>query len=140
MSRSIRAGSPSPAGATWDGAGVNFSLFSTHATRVKLCLFDAQGRSEVGRIELPDYTDEMWHGYVPDLPAGTVYGYRVHGPYEPEAGQQWRRRDAKDGVGAVADGVPTPQQEGEGNSRADRALRLRGVDGGRVWRSARGGA
>jgi pullulanase/glycogen debranching enzyme len=50
---------------------------------VALCLFDAHGRSEVARIELPDCTDEMWHGYVPDLPPGTACGYRVHAPYEP---------------------------------------------------------
>ena len=70
-------------------AGVNFSLFSAHATRVELCLFDAAGRVEVERIELPEFTDEIWHGYVEGLGPGTVYGYRVHGPYQPEAGHRF---------------------------------------------------
>src|SRR4051812_12964208 len=85
----IHAGSPHPRGATWDGAGVNFCLFSAHATRVELCLFDAGGSVEVQRIELPQFTDETWHGYVEGLHPGTVYGYRVHGPYEPEAGHRF---------------------------------------------------
>jgi glycogen operon protein len=89
MPRTIREGSPSPPGATWDGGGVNFSLFSTNATRVQLCLFDQTGAHEVERIDLPGYTDEMWHGYVPDVGPGTVYGYRVDGPYDPEAGHRF---------------------------------------------------
>jgi glycogen operon protein len=80
---------PHPRGATWDGRGTNFSLFSTHATKVELCLFDADGNKEVERIELPEYTDEIWHGYVTDLHPGTIYGYRVHGPYEPEQGHRF---------------------------------------------------
>ena len=68
-------------GAAWDGKGVNFALFSAHATRVELCLFDADGERETGRMELPEYRDETWHGYVPELGPGTVYGFRVHGPY-----------------------------------------------------------
>src|SRR4029453_7416481 len=89
MPISIRPGSPSPPGAVWDGAGVNFSLFSTHATGVELCIFDRDAQTEIARVNLPDYTDEMWHGYVPDLGPGTIYGYRVHGPYEPEAGHRF---------------------------------------------------
>src|SRR5216684_3150784 len=85
----IREGLPHPLGATWDGLGVNFALFSAHATKVELCLFDATGRREVERIEMPEYTDEVWHGYLRDLPAGAVYGYRVHGPYEPDAGHRF---------------------------------------------------
>ncbi|WP_448191948.1 glycogen debranching protein GlgX [Azospirillum sp. sgz301742] len=80
---------PYPLGATWDGLGVNFALFSANATRVELCLFDREGRRELERIELPEYTDEVWHGYVPDARPGTVYGYRVHGPYEPRAGHRF---------------------------------------------------
>ncbi len=85
----IREGSPYPRGATWDGAGTNFAVFSAHATKVEVCLFDDSGREEVQRIVLPEYTDQIWHGYVPDLLPGTLYGYRVHGPYEPEAGHRF---------------------------------------------------
>ncbi|MET0659899.1 MAG: glycogen debranching protein GlgX [Steroidobacteraceae bacterium] len=85
----LREGLPHPRGATWDGKGVNFSLFSAHATKVELCLFDGDGKRELERIELPEYTDEIWHGYVPDIGPGTVYGYRVHGPYEPEQGHRF---------------------------------------------------
>ncbi|GEP11080.1 glycogen debranching protein GlgX [Methylobacterium gnaphalii] len=90
VSRSrIREGSPHPRGATWDGLGVNFALFSAHATKVELCLFDDAGEREIERIELPEYTDEVWHGYLPDARPGTIYGYRVHGPYEPTAGHRF---------------------------------------------------
>ena len=82
----LREGSPNPLGATWTGLGVNFALFSATATKVELCLFDDQGLRELDRVELPEYTDEVWHGFVPDARPGTVYGYRVHGPYEPDAG------------------------------------------------------
>jgi glycogen operon protein len=82
----VREGSPQPQGATWDGLGVNFALFSAHATKVELCLFDDAGQKELERIELPEYTNEMWHGYLPDARPGTIYGYRVHGPYEPKSG------------------------------------------------------
>jgi glycogen operon protein len=85
----VCSGTPQPQGATSDGAGVNFSLFSAHATKVELCLFDASGREEVERIELPEFTDEIWHGYVEDVAPGTIYGYRVHGPYQPEAGHRF---------------------------------------------------
>jgi glycogen operon protein len=76
-------------GAAWDGAGVNFSLFSAHATMVELCLFDATGERELERIALPEYTDEIWHGYLEGAAPGLVYGYRVHGPYEPERGHRF---------------------------------------------------
>jgi len=82
-------GTPSPQGATWDGVGVNFTLFSANATKVELCLFDATGEHEVRRLDLPEYTDEVWHGYLPDAGPGTVYAYRVHGPYQPEAGHRF---------------------------------------------------
>ena len=85
----IREGRPFPLGATWDGLGVNFALFSAHATKVELCLFDADGRRELQRIELPEFTDEVWHGYLPDARPGTVYGYRVHGPYDPASGHRF---------------------------------------------------
>jgi len=85
----ISEGLPFPLGATWDGLGVNFALFSANATRVELCLFDPAGKQEISRIELPEYTDEVWHGYLPDARPGTVYGYRVYGPYAPDAGHRF---------------------------------------------------
>ncbi len=85
----ISEGLPDPPGATWDGLGVNFSLFSAHANKVELCLFDERGEKELERIELPEYTNERFHGYLPDARSGTIYGYRVHGPYEPEAGHRF---------------------------------------------------
>ena len=85
----ITEGLPYPLGATWDGLGVNFALFSANATKVELCLFDARGERELERIELPEYTDEVWHGYLPDARPGTVYAYRVHGPYDPENGHRF---------------------------------------------------
>ncbi|WP_027134971.1 glycogen debranching protein GlgX [Geminicoccus roseus] len=85
----IKEGLPYPKGATWDGRGVNFALFSAHATKVELCLFDAAGKKELQRIELPEYTNQIWHGYLPDVRPGDIYGYRVHGPYEPEAGHRF---------------------------------------------------
>ena len=85
----ISEGRPFPLGATWDGLGVNFAIFSAHATKVELCLFDETGDTELERIELPEYTDEVWHGYLPTARPGTVYGYRVHGPYEPDAGHRF---------------------------------------------------
>ncbi|MCU1325845.1 MAG: glycogen debranching enzyme [Bryobacterales bacterium] len=85
----IKEGSPHPRGSTWDGAGTNFSVFSGHATKVEVCLFDESGQQELQRIALPEYTDQVWHGYLPAVRPGTLYGYRVHGPYEPEAGHRF---------------------------------------------------
>ena len=85
----ILEGQPQPLGATWDGLGVNFALFSAHATKVELCLFDDRGEHQIECIELPEYTDEVWHGYLRDLRPNAVYAYRVHGPYEPEAGHRF---------------------------------------------------
>ncbi|GAB7125989.1 glycogen debranching protein GlgX [Silvimonas sp. JCM 19000] len=82
-------GNPGPRGATWDGKGVNFALFSAHATKVELCIFDETGSKEIERIELPEFTDEVWHGYLPDVGPGLVYGYRVYGPYDPENGHRF---------------------------------------------------
>src|SRR5215213_8556486 len=85
----LNEGLPFPLGATWDGLGVNFALFSAHATKVELCLFDEAGQVELERIELPEYTNEVWHGYLPEARPGTVYGYRVHGPYDPNQGHRF---------------------------------------------------
>ncbi|MFL5043228.1 MAG: glycogen debranching enzyme GlgX, partial [Xanthobacteraceae bacterium] len=85
----VTEGMPHPLGATWDGRGANFALFSAHAKKVELCLFDPQGRRELERIALPERTDDIWHGHVPDASPGQLYGYRVHGPYEPEQGHRF---------------------------------------------------
>ena len=85
----IREGLPYPIGAAWDGKGVNFALFSANATKVDLCLFDAAGETELERVALPEYTDQIFHGFLPDVAPGQVYGYRVHGPYEPDAGHRF---------------------------------------------------
>ena len=82
-------GKPYPLGATWDGQGVNFALFSEHGEKVELCLFDPQGRRETARIALPEHTDQVWHGYLPEARPGLLYGYRVHGPYLPEEGHRF---------------------------------------------------
>ncbi len=79
-----------PLGATWDGSGVNFALFSEHATAVEVCLFDSAGaQTESQRLTLPRRTDNVWHGYVPGIGPGQLYGYRVHGPYDPGQGHQF---------------------------------------------------
>jgi glycogen operon protein len=85
----IREGLPFPLGANWDGLGVNFAIFSANATKVELCLFDSTGEEELERIELPEYTDEIFHGYLPDAHPGLVYGYRVYGPYDPKNGHRF---------------------------------------------------
>ncbi|HEX8722062.1 MAG TPA: glycogen debranching protein GlgX [Pyrinomonadaceae bacterium] len=83
-------GQPYPLGATWDGAGVNFALFSEHATGVELCLFDAgDDARETARVRLAERTDLVWHAYLPEARPGQLYGYRVHGPYEPQAGHRF---------------------------------------------------
>ncbi len=85
----IWPGAPHPLGATWDGYGVNFALFSANAEKVELCLFEPSGQREIERIILPEYTDEVWHGYLPDVLPGQLYGYRVHGPYDPARGHRF---------------------------------------------------
>ncbi len=106
----VTEGLPHPLGATWDGLGVNFALFSANATKVELCLFNAEGTRELERIELPEYTDEVWHGYLPDARPGTIYGYRVHGPYDPDAGHRFNPNKllldpyAKGHLGTLTDG------------------------------------
>lgn len=88
----LQPGQPWPLGAHYDGMGTNFAVFSAHATRMELCLFDASGRHEQARLELPQRNDEIWHGYLPHSPAEIVYGYRAHGPYEPAKGHRFNPR------------------------------------------------
>ncbi len=82
-------GSPDRCGATWDGEGVNFALYSGHAEAVELCVFDAAGRRELQRIMLKERTDQVWHCYLPEARPGMLYGYRVHGPYRPDEGHRF---------------------------------------------------
>jgi len=85
----LQPGRPFPLGATWDGLGINFAVFSAHADRIDLCLFEPSGRHEIARYTLPEYTDEIWHGYLPDVTAGLLYGYRAFGRYAPEQGHRF---------------------------------------------------
>jgi isoamylase len=85
----LQPGRPYPLGATWDGLGINFAVFSAHAEHIDLCLFEPSGRHEIARLRMPEYTDEIWHGYLPDASAGLLYGYRAHGPYDPERGHRF---------------------------------------------------
>jgi glycogen operon protein len=87
----ISAGAPHPLGATWNGRGTNFALFSANAEKVELCLFDHHGRRECERIPLPERAEDVWHGHVADVDPGQLYGFRVHGPYAPEAGFRFNR-------------------------------------------------
>ena len=85
----IWPGEPQPLGATWDGNGVNFALFSEHAEQVELCLFDPSGKQEIERIVMPERTGLAWHAYLPHVGPELLYGYRVHGPYAPEEGHRF---------------------------------------------------
>lgn len=85
----LMPGKPYPLGATWDGLGTNFAVFSAHAERVDLCVFDPSGRREIARLTMPEYTDEVWHGYLPRAELGTVYGYRAYGRYDPQQGHRF---------------------------------------------------
>src|ERR1035438_6361272 len=82
-------GRPYPLGSTWDGEGVNFALYSEHAEKVELCLFDISGRRETLRVPLPEQTDMVWHGYLPEIRPGQLYAYRVYGPYAPRQGHRF---------------------------------------------------
>ena len=84
-------GTSYPLGTTWDGQGVNFALFSEHADRVELCLFDARSQHQTHAINMPWQTDQVWHCYLPEMRPGTLYGYRVHGPYDPKRGLRFNR-------------------------------------------------
>src|SRR2546423_8575772 len=103
----ISPGNPYPLGATWDGEGVNFALFSEHGEQVDLCLFDPLGKREVSRIALPEQTNQIWHGYLAEARPYLLYGYRVHGPYAPQQGHRFNAHKllldpyAKDIVGSI---------------------------------------
>lgn len=85
----LQSGEAYPLGASCCEGGVNFALFSAHAESVELCLYSADGRVELARYTLPSVSNQVWHGFLPGAAAGTVYGYRVYGPYEPAAGMRF---------------------------------------------------
>jgi glycogen operon protein len=85
----LQAGRPWPMGASIDGDGVNFAVFSAHATQIELCLFDAAGETELARLPLPERSGDVWHGRLPGAGAGLVYGLRAHGPWRPERGHRF---------------------------------------------------
>jgi isoamylase len=85
----IRAGSPAALGATHDGEGVNFAVFSENAARMELCLFSPDGMNETHRLALPEKSGPIWHGHIPGLKPGARYGYRAHGAYDPERGHRF---------------------------------------------------
>ena len=82
----ILPGRPDPRGATWDGAGVNFAIYSENAEWVELCLFDSVDGPATARLRLPERTTYVWHGYLKGILPGQLYGYRVHGPFKPNEG------------------------------------------------------
>ena len=86
MPTKILPGRPYPLGATWDGAGTNFAIYSEFAEWVELCLFDQVDGPQTARIRLPERTTYVWHGYIHGLQPGQLYGYRVHGPFQPKDG------------------------------------------------------
>src|SRR4051812_43429708 len=89
MPRIVLPGRPFPLGASWDGTGVNFAVYSENATKVELCLYDNRSNAETERIDLPEVTAFVRHGYIPGLQPGQLYGFRVHGPWEPANGQRF---------------------------------------------------
>jgi len=89
MTHAISAGRAAPLGACFDGEGVNFAVFSAHATRMVLCLFSEDGKTEVQRLDLPERDGDVWHGHISGLRPGQLYGYRAHGPYAPQEGHRF---------------------------------------------------
>ncbi len=87
--RHLLAGAPGPLGVTWDGNGANVAVFSENATKIELCLFSDDGSRETERLPLPEKTGPVWHGYLPGLAPGALYGLRAHGPYAPESGHRF---------------------------------------------------
>jgi len=85
----LSAGNPFRLGAHWDGEGVNFAVFSENAAMIELCLFSENGQKEIKRLRLPERTGAIWHGYAAGLGPGAVYGYRAHGPYQPDRGHRF---------------------------------------------------
>ena len=91
LAERLLPGRPYPLGATWDGLGINFAVFSANAERIDVCLFEPSGRHEIARYRMPEYTDQVWHGYLPDATAGLLYGYRAYGRYDPQHGHRFNQ-------------------------------------------------
>ena len=109
-------GKPYPLGAVWDGHGTNFAIFSEYATGVELCLYDRPGDAEPSvRVSLRERTNMVWHVYLPDARPGELYGYRVHGPYEPSHGHRFRSRRIHQSPSSVGDDA-RPRRGGETGS------------------------
>ena len=89
MTYHISSGRSYPLGATITETGANFAIFSAHADKVELCLFDSSGQQEIARIQLPEFTDNVWHGHIQGIQPGDLYGYRVYGPFEPHKGHRF---------------------------------------------------
>ena len=85
----LQSGRPWPLGASWDGQGINFAVFSAHGHTLELCLFDDSGTQELRRLPLPGHTGDIWHGYLPEGRPGLVYGLRAHGPWRPDQGHRF---------------------------------------------------
>jgi isoamylase len=85
----ISAGLPYPLGASWDGDGVNFAVFSANSSRIELCLFSADGRKEIERVDFAEREGDIWHMHLAGLTPGVLYGFRAHGPYAPEEGHRF---------------------------------------------------
>ena len=123
----VSAGTPYPLGATADRRGTNFALFSAHAEKVELCLFDESGERERTRFALPQRTNDIWHVHLTDVKLGQRYGYRVHGPYQPDEGHRFNANKllldpyAKELAGAL---IPSDLHFGYqlNNARADLSL------------------
>src|SRR5215468_4712285 len=92
MSTKMLPGRPHPLGATWDGFGVNFAIYSELAERIELCLFHDVDSAEAECLRLPERTTYIWHGYLKGIQPGQLYGYRVYGPYRPEDGLRFNPR------------------------------------------------
>ena len=86
IKQALLPGRPWPLGASWDGKGINFAVFSAHAQALELCLFDDTGTLESSRLMLPAHTDDVWHAYLPGAMPGLIYGLRAHGPWRPDRG------------------------------------------------------
>ncbi len=120
-------GRPYPLGATWDGSGTNFALYSENATKVELCLFDSAEAATGNGTQscLPENTDMVWHGYLPDVLPGQIYGYRVHGPYEP------RTRASLQSEQGPARSVRQGDRPGDEVGRRDVGLQASAIRSGR---------
>lgn len=145
----LQRGHPWPLGAQWDGQGVNFAVFSAHAQRVEVCVFDAEGRRELARHTLPAHSHDVWHGYLPGAAPGLVYGLRAHGPWRPERGHRFNPHKllldpyARDVVGRFqwrpehAGADPHHGGHMDGRDNAAHALKARVVDDRHDWRGDR---